>query len=113
MWKGRALQILGLWVIVSALMHNSPNTTGLINTFTGLAVLVFGIGLRDAKPWQGLIAGFAGLLLMILAFVPSARIHTNNLWIDSAVGALIWFCGWRVVASEMGGPWHLKDGPII
>jgi cell division protein FtsW (lipid II flippase) len=112
MWKGRVLELIGLWLMVTALMHHSPDSTAWINIFTGGVVAIFGASLLHSKAWQGLTAVVAGAFLFFLAFVPSFRAHNINLWVDSVVGIVVWFCGWRIVASEIGGPWRLKDGPV-
>jgi hypothetical protein len=112
MWKGRSLELLGLWLVVAALMHYSADSTAWINIFTGGVVAIIGASLLQSRAWQGLTAGIAGMILFFLAFVPALRVHSVNLWIDGVVGLLVWFCGWRIVASEIGGPWRLKDGPV-
>jgi hypothetical protein len=112
MWRGRVLEILGIWLIITGFMHHSVDTTAWINIITGGVVTIFGASLRNSKPWQGLTAAILGLLLLFMALVPSFRTHHINIWIDGIVGLLVWFCGWRIVSSELGGPWRLKDGPV-
>ncbi len=103
---------IGLWLIVASFMHHGSDTTALINMITGGVVAIVGASLRHSKPWQGVMTVFVGAVLFITAFLPSFRIHPINQWINGIGGFLVWFCGWRMVASEMGGPWRLKDGPV-
>lgn len=112
MWRARLLEILGLWLMVTAFVHHSLDTTMWINIYTGGAVAIIGASLRHSSPWQGLTAGIFGLLLLFTAFLPFFRIHQVNSWVDGVGGFLVWFCGWRIVARESGGPWRLKDRPV-
>lgn len=113
MWKGRVLEFLGIWLIVAAFMHQGSDTTALINLVTGGAAVIVGASLKNSKPWQGVSTVIVGALLFFLAFVPSLRIHQTNLYIGGTGGLLVWFFGWRIVTSEKGGPWRLKDRPVI
>jgi len=111
MWKGRSLQMLGLWLIITAFVHHSQQTTAWINIITGSVVAGIGAHLRQSKRWQGLTGYVAGGLLILLAFVPSLTVHHVNVWIAGLAGLVIWFSGWRIVVTEHGGPWRLKDRP--
>jgi len=112
MWRGRILEIIGLWLIFNAFMQRTPETTALVNMCTGGMVAILGVSLRHVNAWHGLTVGIAGALLIVMAFVSPFTVHYINLWGDLIAGILVWLCGKRIVSSEIGGPWRLKDGPV-
>jgi len=112
MWQGRLLEVLGIWLVVAAFGHFGSGTNGWINIGTGIVVGLLGLLLRKIQPRLGPTAAVLGLVLMALALVPSLMVQFRQVWIDGLAGFAIWFLGWRVVASESGGPWRLKDRPV-
>lgn len=113
MWKGRALEFLGLALIVTAFMHNDGSTTTLVNAVCGGAIALVGTSLWRDKQRHALVANVMGLFLIVAAFLPPLGIHAYNIWIAGCCGLVAWFVGWRVVASESGGPWRLMDRPTF
>lgn len=112
MLQGRILEILGLGLIVTAFMHNDGPTTTLVNAVAGGVIALMGVFLWKEKPKPAQLTNLFGLLLLVVAFLPPLRSHAYNIWIAGCCGFGAWFVGWRVVASEKGGPWRLKDRPI-
>jgi arginine exporter protein ArgO len=112
MWKGHILEILGLGLVVTAFLHYDPSTTAWINVAAGAVIAVLGTSLWHTASRRGLTANILGLALLLAALIPPLRIHHVNTWIAGLVGVMAWMLGRRVVASESGGPWRLKDRPI-
>ena len=112
MWQGRLLELLGIWLIVAAFGHYGSGTNGWINIATGFVVAGLGLFLRKLRPRLGLTVSVLGLLLMVLAFVHPLMVQFRQVWVDGLAGLAVWFCGWRAVAGESGGPWRMKDRPV-
>ncbi len=112
MWKGHILEILGLGLIVTAFLRYDPSTTAWINVAGGAVIAVLGTSLWHTASRRGLAANVLGLTLLVTALIPPLRSHGINIWIAGLGGVMAWMLGRRVVASESGGPWRLKDRPV-
>ena len=112
MWKGHLLELLGLGLIVTAFLHYENSTTAWIDAAAGGLIALIGTSLWHQTPRRGLVANILGVVLLVMALIPQLHIHEANIWIGSIGGIIAWSLGRRVVASESGGPWRLKDRPI-
>lgn len=112
MWKGHLLELLGLGLIVTAFLHYDSSTTAWIDAAAGGLIALVGTLLWHYSPRRGLTANILGVALLVIALIPVCRGHSCNMWIAGIAGVIAWSLGRRVVASESGGPWRLKDRPV-
>lgn len=112
MWKGHLLELVGLGLIVTAFMHHDSSTTAWVYAGSGGLIAVVGSSLWHRTPRRGLVANILGVALMVMALIPPLRSHACAIWIAPIAGVVAWSLGRKVVASESGGPWRLKDRPI-
>ncbi len=112
MLKGNLLEILGLGLIVTAVMHLESSTTAWLNVGAGVLIAAIGTSLWNSASRLGMAANIVGVALMVVALIPLLRVHGFNIWIAGVAGVMAWGVGHQVAASESGGPWRLKDRPL-
>jgi len=113
MWLGRLIEVLSLGLIVAAFGNFGSGNNVWNNLGVGLSVFGLGFLSRRLRPRLGKATALLGLALVVVAFVPPLMVQYRQVWVDGLAGLAIWFCGWRLVAGESGGPWRLKDRPVF